>query len=170
MLNLFLVDFSVLKPDPGLLFWTTVIFVLVWGLLGKAAFGPIQKALKKRDDDIQNSIDEAKRVREEMTALKADNERLLAEAREERTKMLRDAEGQASQIIAAAKDEAKQAAQKVATDAKRDIENMRQAAIVDLKQQVGTMAVDIAEKILHRELDSNNDHQAFIKDMVSKLN
>ncbi|MEM6397646.1 MAG: F0F1 ATP synthase subunit B [Bacteroidota bacterium] len=170
MLDLFLIDFTVLKPEPGLIFWTTIIFVLVWGLLGRAAFRPIQNALKKRDEDIQNSIDEAKQVREDMAALQADNERLLAEAREERTKMLRDAEGQASQIVAEAKEEAKLAAQKVAADAKRDIENMRQAAIVDLKQQVGTMAVDIAEKILHRELDTTNDHQAFIKDMVSKLN
>ncbi|MEM7572390.1 MAG: F0F1 ATP synthase subunit B [Bacteroidota bacterium] len=170
MLNLFLVDFSVLKPDPGLIFWTSVIFILVWVILGRAAFRPIQNALKKREDDIQGSIDEAKRVKQEMADLQAGNQQLLAEAREERTKLLRNAEQQASEIVAAAKEEAKSAAQKVAADAKRDIENMRQAAIVDLKHQVGTMAVDIAEKLLHRELGDAASQQSFINEQVSKLN
>ena len=65
---LFLADFSVIKPDPGLIFWTTLIFLLVWVLLGRMAFGPIQSALKKRENDIQSALDEAKKARDELMA------------------------------------------------------------------------------------------------------
>ena len=88
---LFLADFSVIRPDPGLILWTSVIFILVWGILGRMAFRPIQDALKKRESDIQNSLDEAKRAREDMANLKAENEQLLIEAREERAKILKEA-------------------------------------------------------------------------------
>ncbi len=167
---LFLADFSVIKPDPGLIFWTTVIFLVTYFFLSRFAFKPIQSALKKREEDIQYSIDEAKRVRAEMETLKADNQRLLQEAREESMRIKRDAETAASKILAEAKEDAKAAQQKIASDAKRDIENMRKAAMIDLKQEVGIIAVDIAEKILRKELGNDASQQAFVKDLVSKLN
>lgn len=170
MMNIFLVDFSVLKPDPGLLFWTLLIFVLVWFVLGKFAFKPIQKALKKREDDIQYSIDEAKRVSAEMAELKADNQKLLNEAREESIRIKRDAEAAAAKIVADAKEDAKAAQQKIAADAKRDIENMRKAAIVDLKQEAGVMALNIAEMILKKELKDDAGQQAFVQKLVDNLN
>lgn len=169
-MNIFLVDFSVLKPDPGLLFWTLLIFLLVWFVLGRFAFKPIQNALKKREDDIQGSIDEAKRVQAEMAQLKADNQQLLSEAREEGMRIKRDAEATANRLISEAKEEAKAQQQKIAADAKRDIENMRKAAMVDLKQQVGTMAVDIAEKVLRKELGNDAGQQQLVKELVNNLN
>lgn len=165
-------DFSVIKPDPGLLFWTLLIFILVWGILGRAAFGPIQKALKKRENHIQDSLEEAKRAREEMAKLNDDSQRLLAEAREERARMLQDAERERSRIVAEARDEAKAEARKVAANAKRDIENMRQAAIVDLKNQAGKLSVDVAEKILRKELSNDPAQEQFAQQLVNdfKLN
>ncbi len=170
MMNLFLADFSVIKPDPGLLFWTLLIFLLVWGLLGRTAFGPIQRALRKRNTDIQDSIDEAKRVRAEMEKLSADNQQLLAEAREERTRIIRQAETEAATIVSASKEEAKTVARKIATDTQRDIENMRQAAVTDLKKQVGTMAVDIAEQILRKQLDAKTEQEAYVQTLVNNMN
>lgn len=169
-MNIFLVDFSVLKPDPGLLFWTLLIFLLVWFVLGRFAFKPIQNALKKRENDIQDSIDEAKRVQAEMSQLKAENQQLLTEAREEGMRIKRDAETTANRIISEAKEEAKAQQQKIAADAKRDIENMRKAAMVDLKQQVGTIAIDIAEKVLRKELGNDAGQQKLIKELVNNLN
>lgn len=167
---LFLADFSVIKPDPGLIFWTSIIFIVLYLILAKFAWKPIQNALKKRDGDIQYSIDEAKRVSAEMAQLKADNQTLLAEAREESMRIKRDAEAAASKILSAAKEDAKAAQQKIAADAKRDIENMRQAAMVDLKQQVGAMALDVAEKVLRKELKSDAGQQALVKELVGNLN
>lgn len=170
MTNLFLIDFNPIVPEFGLLFWTLLIFTLVWLGLSKFAFKPIQKALKARENDIQHSIDEAKRVQAEMAQLKADNQALLQEAREESMRIKRDAEATAGKILSEAKEEAKAAQQKIAADAKRDIENMRKAAMVDLKQQVGVIALDIAEKVLRKELKAEPGQQAYVKELVDNLN
>ncbi len=170
MSTLFLADFSVIKPDFGLIFWTVIIFLALYAILGKLAWKPIQKALTRRDEEIQTSIDEAKLAREEMMAQADENQRLLIEAREERTRIITDAERQSKEMVAAARDEARSAAQKVASDAKRDIENMRKAAMVDLKKEVGTMAIEIAEKILQKDLRSDANQEAFVQELVSDLN
>jgi F-type H+-transporting ATPase subunit b len=170
MSTLFLVDFNVLKPDLGLIFWTVVIFLVLYIILGRLAFRPIQKALRRRDEEIQTSIDEAKRARAEMQAQADENQRLLIEAREERTRIITDAEKQGKEMVAAARNEAREAAQKVATDAKRDIDNMRKAAMVDLKKEVGTMAIEIAEKILQKDLKSDANQEAFVRELVNDLN
>lgn len=170
MSTLFLADFSVIKPDFGLIFWTVVIFLVLYLVLGRMAFGPIQRALKKRDNEIQDSIDEAKRVRAEMQTAAEENKRLLAEAREERTRIISEAERERNQMISEAKDEARAAARKVAADAKRDIDNMRKSAMVELKKEVGVMAIEIAEKILHRDLKTDATQQAYVNDLVSDLN
>lgn len=170
MSTLFLVDFNVLKPDFGLIFWTVIIFLTLYLILGKLAFKPIQRALRRRDEEIQTSIDEAKLARLEMQAQADENQRLLIEAREERTRIISEAEKQSKDMISAARDEAREAAQKVATDAKRDIDNMRKAAMVDLKKEVGTMAIEIAEKILQKDLRSDANQEAFVKELVSDLN
>ena len=170
MSTLFLVDFNVLKPDFGLIFWTLIIFLLLYAILAKLAWKPIQRALSKRDQEIQTSLDEAATARAEMQAEAEENKRLLLEAREERTRIITDAERQSKEMIAAARQEARDAAQKVAIDAKRDIDNMRKAAMVDLKKEVGTMAIEIAEKILQKDLTSDANQEAFVKALVSDLN
>lgn len=170
MFTLFLADFSVIKPDFGLIFWTVIIFLILYIILGRLAFKPIQKALRRRDEEIQTSIDEAKLAREEMQAQANENQRLIIEAREERTRIIGEAEKQGKEMINAAKNEAREAAQKVATDAKRDIDNMRKAAMVDLKKEVGTMAIEIAEKIMQKDLRSDANQEAFVKELVADLN
>ena len=86
-----LADFSVIRPEPGMLIWTTIIFLLFWFILGKLAFKPIGEALKSRENSIQSALDEAKNARLEMEHLKSENDKILAEAREERSKMLKEA-------------------------------------------------------------------------------
>ncbi len=167
-----LVDFSILKPDIGLIFWTTVLFLIVWFFLGKMAFRPIQEGLKKREHDIQGALDEAKKAREEIAGLKADNEKILAEAREERSKILKEASEMKESIIAEAKSKAGEEANKIVANAKLEIDNQRKAAIEDLKNQVGTYAVEIAEQILKKKLQGDAEQESFIKQLVDdvKLN
>ncbi len=166
---LFLADFSVIRPDPGLIFWTTVIFLIVWFVLGRFAFRPIQEALKKRESDIQASLDEAKRTHEEMANLKAENEQLLKQAQEERTKILREAKEAKETIINEAKTKAKEEARAIVASAKEEIENQKMAAIVEVKNQVGNMALDIAEKLLHKELQGDASQQQFVQKLVDEL-
>jgi F-type H+-transporting ATPase subunit b len=166
---LFLADFSVIRPEPGLIIWTLLIFLIFWFLMARFAFGPIQKALKKREDDIQYSLDEAKRAREEMANLKAKNEELLAQAQEERSNILKEAREAKDTIINEAKEQAKEEAKKIVMNAKEDIENQRMAAITDLKNQVGSIAIEIAEKVLRRELDSKGDQEKFVGQLVDDM-
>lgn len=166
---LFLADFSVIRPEPGLLVWTLLIFAIFWWLMAKFAFRPIQEGLKKREQDIQNSLDEAKRAREEMSNLKAENEKLLAEAREERAMILKEAKQARETIINEAKQKAKEEAQKIVGNAKQDIENQRMAVLTELKNQVGLISLEIAEKILRRELKGDPEQEKFVKNLVDEL-
>ena len=166
---LFLADFSVIKPDIGLIFWTTLVFLFVWIGLGRLAFRPIQKALKKREGDIQHALDEAKLAREEMANLKAENEQLLAEAREERAKILKEAKAAKDSIIEEARVKAKDEARKIVTNAKEQIENQKMAAMIEIKNKVGVMALEVAEKLLHKELGEDGEQQAYLQRLVDDI-
>lgn len=166
---LFLADFSPIKPDFGLLFWTTLFFLLFLGIIGKFGFKPIAKALKDRSLDIQNALDQAKKAREEMDNLVAENEQLLAQAREERAQMLRDAKDAKDQIIAEAREKAKAESQIIINNAKEAIENLKMEAMVDVKNQAGLLALELAEKVMRRELQSDEDHQNYVQTLLDEF-
>ncbi|MEY3240630.1 MAG: hypothetical protein RIR11_2068 [Bacteroidota bacterium] len=166
---IFLAGFPVLMPDPGLLFWTTVIFLLFWFLMSRFAFKPITAALKQREEDIHNALDEAKKAREEMSNLQAENEKLLNQAREERTAMLREAKDAKDEIIAEAKERANAEYKRRVESAMQDIENQKMAAMVDLKNQAGQMAIEIAEKIIRKDLAGNADQVAYAKSLADAI-
>ena len=166
---MFLADFSVIKPDPGLLFWTTVIFLLFWFLMSRFAFKPIAESLKKRETDIQDALDQAKQARAEMANLQAENEKLLAQAREERTQMLKEAKEAAEQYRTDKKEQADQEYRRKVESALQDIENQKNAAMVDLKNRAGQLAIDIAEKVLRKELANNPEQVAYAKSLVENM-
>jgi F-type H+-transporting ATPase subunit b len=166
---LFLADFSVIKPEPGLLFWMTLIFLLFWFIMSRVAFKPIAAALKKREGDIQEALDQAKMAREEMSNLTAQNEALLKEAREERAKILKEATETKDAIINEARSKAKEEANKVITNAKMEIDNQKNAAIAEVKSQAGLLAIQIAEKVLRKELSSNAEQVKYANDLVNEI-
>ncbi len=166
---LFLADFSVIKPEPGLLLWTTVIFGLFWFMMSRFAFKPIAESLKKREMDIQSSLDEAKKAREEMANLQAENEKLLAQAREERSQILKEAKEAKEDIIAEAKERANAEYKRKVESAIQDIENQKMAAMVALKNQAGQMAIEIAEKVLRKELADKKDQESYAKSLAESI-
>lgn len=167
---IFLADFSVIKPDFGLIFWTTIIFLLFWGIIGKYAFGPIARALKTREQDIQNALDEAKKAREEMAGLKSENDKLLQQAREERAELLKEAKETKNQIISEARNKAKEEASKIVSDARVEIENQKKAALTEVKNQVGLIALEMAEKVIRRELKGNAEQESYVNELAGKMN
>jgi len=167
---LFLADFNVLKPEPGLLFWTTVIFLIFWFLMSRFAFKPIGAALKQRETDIQNALDEAKKAREEMSHLQAENEKLLAQAREERSAILKEAKEAKDEIISEAKERANAEYKRKVESALQDIENQKMAAMVALKNQAGQLAIEIAEKVLRKELSNKTEQEAYAKSLAESIN
>ncbi len=166
---IFLADFSVIKPDFGLFFWTVVIFALFWILIGKFAFKPIAKALQEREDDIQTALDEAVKTREEMSSLKAQNEALLAEAREERSKMLKEAKETKDAIIKEARESARQEADKIMTQAMTEIENQRKQVVEEVKNQAGLLAIDIAERLLRAELQDRAGQERLVQTLIKEV-
>lgn len=165
----FLSEFTVARPGIGLLAWTFLIFVLFWVMVGKFAFRPIKDALKKREDDIQSALDEAKKAKEEMAQLNNDNQRLLNEAREERTKLLREAKLTGDHLISEARDKAKLEAQKIVSDARQEIENQKNKAIVEVKNQVGQMSIDIAEKLIRQQMGQTQEQKNLVDKLVNDI-
>lgn len=166
---IYLAGFSPFQPTPGLALWSLVIFLLFWWMMKKYAFKPMMNGLKKREESIATALQEAEKAREEMANLKAENEMILAEAREERAKILKEAKDTKNKIVTEAKEKAKEEAQRIVTTAKQDIENEKQAALIEVKNSVGNMATEIAEKIIKKELSGQADHESFVSKLVNEI-
>ena len=162
--------FAPFHPAPGLAIWSLIIFGIFWWLMAKYAFGPIARSLEKRDQDIQNALDEAKKAREEMSNLHTENERLLIEAREERAKILKEAKEVKNEIIAEARESAKEESSRIITSARAEIESQKKAALLEVKNQVGAMALDIAEKVIRKQLEQDKEQTAYVEKLVKELN
>jgi F-type H+-transporting ATPase subunit b len=161
--------FSLITPDFGLFFWTMLTFVLLWLILGKYAFGPIGKSLRERSDAIENSLKMAEKARAEMAALQSDHQRLLVEATEERSRIIQEARVTANAVMEEARDKAKEEADRIVASAAEAINNQKMAALIDVKNKAGMMALDIAEKVLRRELQSKNEQEAYINSLVDEF-
>lgn len=168
-MTLFLADFSVIRPEPGLLIWTTIIFLLFWGLMGKFAFKPIQQALKEREQDIQNSLDAAKKAKDEISSLQSHNENLLKQAAEERAAILKEAKEAKDAIIAEAREKAKDEAQKIALASKLEIENQRLEMLTNVRNEIGLMSIDIAEKLIHQRLSDKKESAELTQKLVEEI-
>ncbi|RLD21772.1 MAG: ATP synthase F0 subunit B [Bacteroidetes bacterium] len=165
----YLLDFNPILPDVGLLFWSTITFLLFWLIVGKFAFRPIAGALSQREHDIQDALDLAKQAREEMAALKSDNDRIIGEAREEQARILKEAKESGNKIIAESKDKARDEAHKIVTNARLEIDSQAKHAITEVKNQVGKMALDIAEQVLRKELSSDKAQQDYVDLLVKEI-
>lgn len=160
---------DLLTPEFGLFFWTLLAFLVVFFLLRKFAWKPILQGLGDREKGIADSIATAERVKGEMTQLKSENEKLLAEAREERTKMLREAKETKDRLISEAKEQAKIEANKIITDAQQQIQQQKMAALTEVKNEIGSLAVEVAEKILRRQLSAAEGQDAYMKMLADDI-
>lgn len=158
---------SLLTPNPGLIFWMLVVFLLVVFILAKFAWKPIIKGLKDRENEIQGALDLAERTRAEMVQLKSDNEKLIAEANAVRDQILRDAKDAADRTIAESKDKAVIEAQKIIDSARETIRNEQQVAVSKIRKEVATLSLEIAEKVLHRELKDKEAQEKLIAELAS---
>jgi F-type H+-transporting ATPase subunit b len=151
-----------LTPDWGLLAWNLIAFLILLFLLSKFAWKPILKSLKTRETNIADSLATAEKVKAEMAQLKSENEALLAKAREE----ARDTK---DKIIGEAKEQAKIEANKIITDAQAAIQQQKMAALTDVKNQVGNLVIEVAEKVLRRELGNKTQQETYIKELTDEV-
>ena len=159
---------DLVTPDIGLIFWTTVSFAILYFILAKFAWKPILGAVNEREESIKAALAAAAKAKEEMVNLKADNEKILNEAKLQRESLLKEAREIKSKIIADAESEATEKANKLVEAAKTAIENEKSAAMKELQNTVVDLSLNIAEKLLSKELDNKEKQLENIQDMLDK--
>ncbi|MRJ09828.1 F0F1 ATP synthase subunit B [Ornithobacterium rhinotracheale] len=157
-------DFSV-----GVFFWITLLFLILIFVLRKFAWKPILTAIEERENGIEEALLQAEKAREEMKALKAENEQIMQQAREERDAMLKEAKAMKEREVEAAKEIAKTEADKIIEAARRTIESEKNLAIAEVKNQVASLSLDIAEKVLKDNLKSEDQQKNLVDKLINEI-
>ena len=160
---------QLINPGFGLIFWMTLAFLIVLFVLTKYAWKPILASLKEREDSIEDALQAAEEAKKEMAALKAKNEELLKQAREERDAMLADARKIKEQIIGEAREKANKEAGIIVESAREQINSEKQAALVELKNLIASYSIEIAEKVLKQELSDPKKQQAYVDKLLKEI-
>lgn len=155
-----------LSAGLGTIIWTSVAFLIVVFLLKRLAWKPILNTLREREEFIDKSLKSAEEAKAEMSRLKSDNEKLLAEARIERDKMLKEAREMREKMLSEAKKSASEEGDKMIAQAKNEIEKEKSAAMQELRAQVAELSLSIAEKVLRKEFEDKNKQQALVDDYL----
>ncbi len=163
---------ELINPGIGLIFWMLITFVILLVLLKKFAWKPILGAVSEREEGIRTALLSAEKARSEMQNLQADNQRILQEARMERDALLKEAREMKEKMIADSKTEAQAVGQKMIEQAKAAIESEKNSAMAELKAQVSTLSLEIAEKLLKDELSNKESQMKLVDKMLddAKLN
>lgn len=143
---------ELVTPGIGLIFWMTISFGLVLFILGKFAWKPIMKGLHEREDSIEKALHAADEAKKEMQKLKAGNEQLLLQAKEERDNLMKEARQLKEAIISEARARADEEGNRIIAIARESIQYEKMAALNDLKSQIAIISIEIAEKIMKQEL------------------
>ena len=160
---------SLTTPAIGTVVWTTLIFTLFFLILSKFAWKPILNAVKARDEMIKGSLAAAEKAREDMTRLQSDNEAILRKAREEREVILKDARDIRDKLISEAKDKATEEAEKIVEKARLNIESEKRKALSEIHDQVATLSVDIASKLLGEQLKKTGEQEKLIDNYLKEI-
>jgi len=156
--------------SSGLFIIQSIIFLVLLFVLGKFAWTPILKSIDERETSIIDALNQAKLAKQEMAQLKEDNERILREARAERDGILKEARDMKDKIVNQAKDSAKVEGEKMIEAARQSIQTEKNAAMADIKNQIGTLSVNIAENILREKLNNDGAHNALVENILNKSN
>lgn len=160
----------IIEPGIGLLFWMTLTFLILLFLLTKFAWKPIMKAVNDREVSIVDALNQAKLAKIEMEQLKSDNERIIREAKAERDAILKEAREIKDRIVGEAKDIAKAEGDKLIEQAKQSINAEKAAAMNDIKNQIGSLSISIAENILKQKLDNNDAQNVLVDNYLNNSN
>lgn len=160
---------SLLLPDSGLLFWMTIIFVIVFFLLAKFGFPVITGMVEKRTGKINDALAAAREAQERLSKLTQEQERLIREARDEQERILREAAAERQRMILMAKEEASVEAGKIIEEAKVRINEEKEAALRDVRKEIAVISMTVAEKVLRKELASDPEQTALVDKMVDEV-
>ena len=160
---------NLITPDFGLIFWQTLIFLIVLLILKTFAWKPILGALKARENSIDDALRSAELAKEEMKNLQDKNEQLIIEAKQERDKMLKAASKMADDLKEQAKTDAKVIGDKMIEDARATIESEKNDALNQIKDQVAELSLQITEKLIKKNLSDDKSQQELIKGYMKDI-
>ncbi len=161
---------ELITPDIGLIFWMTLSFAIVLAILKKFAWKPILQGLKDREDSIKESLSSAEKARDEMAKLQSDNEKLLDEARLERDEIIKEALATANTIKEEAKNETSKISGKMIEDARTLINSEKQGALAEIKELVASLSMDIAERLMRRNLSDDKSQRELVDQFIKEIN
>lgn len=156
---------SLLVPDSGLIFWMLLSFGIVFIILAKYGFPVIVKMVEERKQYIDHSLEVAREANEQLANIKLESETIMAKAHEEQVRILNEAAVTRDRIIKEAKEKAQIEAQKELDEVKKQIQAEKDEAIRAIRRQVAGLSVDIAEKVLRKNLDEEHEQM----DMIDRL-
>lgn len=160
---------DLVTPEVGLVFWTALSFFILLFLLGKFAWKPILNAVSEREQSIETALSRAEAVKEEMARLTSENETLLKQARAERDTILAEATKVKNQIIGEAKESAQKEGARQIELARMEINNQKLIALADVKNQVASLSLEIAEKVLRKQFEDQSKQDALIKELLKDV-
>lgn len=158
-----------LIPEIGTLVWQTLAFLVLLFILGKFAWKPVLKSIGERERSIENALDAAEKAKQEMARLTSENDQLLKEARAERDLILKEAKELKDQIVRDAKEQANEEGNKMLERARQEIEHQKVLALAEVKNQVSTLALDIAKKVLHKEYQNKDNQEALVDELIKDI-
>lgn len=160
---------SLLTPDPGLLFWMLLAFVIVFIILAKFGFPVITKMVEDRKNYIDESLKKAREANEKLANIKSESELIMRQAREKQAEILKEAMATRDNIIKEARDKADIESKKIIESAKEQIKVEKDLAIRDIRSQIINLSTQVSEKVLRRELDDNNKQLSYIDSLLDEI-
>ena len=160
---------ELVTPEIGLVVWTTISFLILLFLLGKFAWKPILGAINEREISIENALMKAEAAKEEMARLTSENEALLRDARAERDIILQEARKLKDKIVGEAKEAAQEEGAKMIEKARLEINMQKALAIADVKNQVATLSLEIAEKVLRKQFEDASKQDALVTELLKEV-
>lgn len=160
---------GLVTPNPGTIFWMLIIFGIVLFILRKFAWKPILNALSEREESIATALNSAESARKEVEGLKADNDKIIAEAKKEKDIILKEAKEMKEQIVAEAKNQASLEAQKSIEQARQQIQSEKNAAIGEIKKQIAELSISIAEKVIKKELSKSGEQEKMVDGLIDDI-
>jgi F-type H+-transporting ATPase subunit b len=160
---------GLLNDHLGFVFWSAVAFILLLILLAKFAWKPIMGAISERERSIEDALLKAEAAKEEMARLTNENDQLLKQARAERDLILSEARKIKDQIVGEAKAQANVEGARMIEQARIEINNQKAIALADVKNQVASLSIEIAEKILRKQLDDQKQQDAMVADLLKEV-
>jgi F-type H+-transporting ATPase subunit b len=160
---------DLLTPSAGSLFWMTIVFLIVFCILGKWGFPVICKMVKERKAFIDDSLRKAHEANEKLANIQKEGESILQEAREKQAAILKEAADTREAIVAKAQEKAKEESARIVSDAKAEITNEKQQAIREIRAQVAELSVKIAERIVREKLSDDDKQMELIDKLLDEV-